>query len=304
MNYRPLGNSGLMVSELGFGCMSLGDREEDNTRLINRALDLGINFFDTADLYGNGMNERMLGRALKGRRDEALIATKVGNQLIAGSPGDPLTPAPVWNPGRDYIIKAVEKSLERLQTDRIDLYQLHGGTLEDPIDETISAFETLKEQGKILHYGISSIRPAVIREWTARSRMVSVMMQYSLLDRRPEENCLELLGNAGIGVLARGCLARGLLVGKPPAAYLDYSCSEVEGAAAAIHSLSGKFRSPGQAALQFVLSHTAISSAIVGFRTPGQLEDLAKTYGIPLPGKDEMQVLRESIPPNRYELHR
>ncbi|HJT74720.1 MAG TPA: aldo/keto reductase, partial [Chitinophaga sp.] len=197
MKYNTLGKSTLNVSEISFGCMSLGTDSAANAQLIHRALELGINFFDTADLYQQGENEKQLGNALKGKRAEALIATKAGNQWNSDGSWN-------WNPHPDYLRKALEDSLRRLQTDYIDLYQLHGGTLEDPIDDIIALFEELKQQGKIRYYGISSIRPNVIREYVARSGIVSVMMQYSLVDRRPEESCFPLLLEHNISVLARG----------------------------------------------------------------------------------------------------
>jgi aryl-alcohol dehydrogenase-like predicted oxidoreductase len=243
MNYRTLGRSALRISVIGFGCMSLGDGEKEAARAIYRALDLGINFFDTADLYEKGLNEERLGRILRGSREGVVLSTKVGNQWRKpdGRPSQGGASGPAgwdWNPQPAYIIKAVEDSLTRLRTDRIDLYQLHGGTIGDPIDETIGAFEKLQQEGKILSYGISSIRPDVIREYVRRSRIVSVMMQYSLLDRRPEESCLELLRSGCIGVLARGAIAKGLLADKPAAAYLNYTAEEVEKAAEAVRSIS------------------------------------------------------------------
>ena len=148
------------------------------------------------------MNEVSVGKALKEKRNEIILATKVGNQWREdGKAWD-------WNPRKEYILKAVNESLTRLRTDSIDLYQLHGGTIEDPIDEIIDTFEILKEQGKIRFYGISSIRPNVIREYIKRSSITSVMMQYSLIDRRPEESCLDLLKENNIGVLVRGSLAQ------------------------------------------------------------------------------------------------
>jgi aryl-alcohol dehydrogenase-like predicted oxidoreductase len=286
--------------------MSLSDQEADNARLVHRALDLGINFFDTADLYEKGLNEQAVGKMLKGKRDQVVLATKVGNQWRSdGSGWD-------WNPHRAYIVQAVEKSLGRLQTDRIDLYQLHGGTMEDPMDETIEAFERLQQQGKIRYYGLSSIRPNVIREYSRRSAIVSVMLQYSLLDRRPEESCLESLRKKGIGVLARGGLAKGLLAGKPATAYLNYSAEEVDRAAGVIRSFSGMHRSPSQTALQFVLQNPAITTAVTGLRTIRQLEDIlkdpppgsVKAGAIPVLTEKEMQSLRESIPVNYYDQHR
>ena len=188
MHLHVLGKSTLSVSGIAFGCMSLGKNDKENAALINNAIDAGINYFDTADIYQDGFNEETLGKAVKGKRDRILIASKVGNQRRTDGSG-----ALDWNPTKAHILSSVEGTLERLQTDYLDLYQLHGGTIDDPIDETIDAFEMLQRQGKIRYYGISSIRPNVIREYIQRSNIVSVMMQYSLLDRRPEETCLPLL---------------------------------------------------------------------------------------------------------------
>jgi aryl-alcohol dehydrogenase-like predicted oxidoreductase len=296
MNYKTLGNSALHISEISFGCMSL-TTATDKEGLIHQAMDKGINFFDTADLYDRGENETLLGQALKGRRQQAIIATKAGNQWKADGSGWE------WNPRKDYILTAVEDSLRRLNTDYIDLYQLHGGTLEDPIDETIEAFELLQQQGKIRYYGISSIRPNVIREYVKRSHIISVMMQYSLLDRRPEESCLSLLKENNIGVLARGGVAKGLLGGKPAGAYLNYSAEEVAKAASAIKQLSAN-RTEAQTALQFVLSHPAITSAVVGIRTLPQLEEAAGVpEALPLTAA-EIKILSEAIPANLYDQHR
>ncbi len=298
MNYRVLGKSALRISEIGFGCMSLGTDDVENDQVIHRAIELGINFFDTADLYEKGLNETRIGGALKSKRKELIIATKVGNQWRAdGSGWD-------WNPGKDYILKAVEESLQRLQTDYIDLYQLHGGTIQDPIEDTIDAFETLRKQGKIRYYGISSIRPDVIRKYIALSGIVSVMMQYSLADRRPEEACLASLHENNIGVLARGGLAKGLLVNKPATDFLKYSAEEIKKAAAAVSAVSGKQRSPAQTALQLVLQNPAITSAVTGIRNMGQLEDVAGTGNAPPLSDTEINSLRQSISVNYYDRHR
>lgn len=298
MKYHQLGKSDLQISRIGFGCMSLGEEQVVNEQLLHRAIDLGINFFDTADLYQKGFNEISVGKALKAKRKELIIATKAGNQWRTdGSGWD-------WNPRKEYILSCVEESLKRLQTDYIDLYQLHGGTIDDPIDETISAFEQLQQQGKIRYYGISSIRPNVIREYIKRSNIVSVMMQYSLLDRRPEETCLSLLRDNNIGVLARGPVAQGLLVNKPAKAYLNYTPQQVEQAAAAIHAVSNEKRNAAQTALQFVLQHPAITAAIPGIRTMQQLEEAVATPGTPPLTGIEMLLLQESIPVNQYEQHR
>jgi len=181
---KRLGKSDLEVSVIGLGCMSLGQDESHARRIIDEALELGVNFFDTADLYDRGRNEEIVGKALRGRRSQVVLATKVGNRIIPGQDGW------VWDASKEYILEAVKQSLRRLGTDYIDLYQLHGGTIDDPIDETIEAFETLREQGWIRWYGISSIRPNVIREYVKRSNIVSVMNQYSIVDRRAEEEVI------------------------------------------------------------------------------------------------------------------
>ena len=298
MIYNQLGKSSLQISKIGFGCMSLGEDYNENAMLINKAIDLGINFFDTADMYQKGQNEETLGKIFKGSREKVIIATKVGNQWRSdGSGWD-------WNPGKAYILAAVNDSLRRLQTDYIDLYQLHGGTLEDPIHETIEAFEILRQQGKIRYYGISSIRPNVISEYVQRSGIVSVMMQYSLLDRRPEESCLALLHEHQIGVLARGSLAKGLLAGKPPALYLNHSEATVSAAANAVQSVSGKDRTPSQTAIRYVLNQPAITSAVVGIRTIQQLEDAVHTVDSPVLTESESVGLSDSLPVNRYDQHR
>lgn len=303
MLYRPLGRSTLQVSETGFGCMSLEENAGNNTLLLHKAIDAGINFFDTADLYQKGMNEKMVGNALKEKRKQVIIATKVGNQWRSdGSGWD-------WNPRKDYILSAAEKSLQRLQTDYIDLLQLHGGTIDDPIAETIEAFEQLQQQGKIRYYGISSIRPNVIREYIRCSNIVSVMMQYSLLDRRPEEDpmgigCLNILQANAIGVLARGSLAKGLLAGKPPAGYLNYNTEEVKKAADTIRQVAGEDRTASQTAIRFVLRHPAVTSAVVGIRTEAQLKDVAGVAATPLLSKQEMEQLTTALPVNYYDDHR
>jgi len=297
MRYRTLGGSQLNVSEIGFGCMSLGEDGRSNTALLHRALEKGINFFDTADLYQQGRNETFVGKALHNKRSEVIIATKVGNQWRPdGSGWD-------WNPRKAYILEAVNQSLSRLQTDYIDLYQLHGGTIDDPIDETIEAFEQLQQQGKIRYYGISSIRPNVIREYVQRSNIVSVMMQYSLLDRRPLETCLPLLYQKGIGVLARGGLAKGLLVDKPASPYLNYSEDEVRRAAEAVYLTSAPHFNTAQTALEFVLHYPAISCAVTGIRTIAQLDAIT---GSPLTRleDDDIHFLEGALPVNYYDAHR
>lgn len=278
---------------IGFGCMSLDPKSSDNIELLRSAVDKGITFFDTADLYDKGWNEEIVGKALSPVRSKVRIATKVGNEW--NESGTDWT----WNPTKEYILKAVSKSLERLQTDYIDMYQLHGGTLDDPIDESIEAFEILQEQGKILKYGISSIRPNVIREWIKKSNMSSVMMQYSLLDRRPEEECLDLLNKSDISVITRGTLAKGMLIDKPAKNYLGYSEHEVK----LIQKAISKTDNPLSASIQYVNQHPAVESAIIGIRTMEQLHEVIESQSVTIPSKT-LTKLSEVLKPNVYEKHR
>ena len=298
MKYKTLGKSDLSISRIALGCMSLPkDNYNENEKLLLRAFEKGINFFDTADLYDNGANESTLGKALKSIREKVIISTKVGNQMRPdGKTWD-------WNPNKDYILSAVDASLRRLQTDYIDLYQLHGGTIGDPIDETIEAFEILKQQGKIRFYGISSIRPNVIKEYVKRADIVSVMMQYSLLDRRPEQACLPLLQEHSIGVLARGSLAKGILTGKPNNGYLDYNQLEINKAAECIKAFSTNGRTPAETAIQFALYHLAVTSAVVGIRTEDQLNDAIGALEKPILTETEYLQIARSIPANFYKEH-
>lgn len=295
MKYSNLGNSNLEVSEVSFGCMSL-ELENGQTyvsEIILEAFNDGINFFDTADLYDKGMNEVMVGKAIQAFRDDVVIATKVGNVWREdGSGWD-------WNPSKEHIITGVNESLRRLQTDYIDLYMLHGGTIEDPIEESIEAFERLKKQGKIRAYGISSIRPNTIREWIEKSNLDVVMMQYSLFDRRPEESVLNLLHENNISVITRGTLAKGILIDKPAEKYLDYSADEVS----KMKSEISKVDNPLAAAIQFVLKHPAVASAVIGIRTKEQLHDIITQYDTFIP-KQVLNELGTVLEPNHYEKHR
>ncbi len=277
--------------------MSLTGDHQANAQLLHAAFDRGINFFDTADLYDKGFNEASVGLAFKDRREKVILATKVGNQWRSdGSGWD-------WNPTKNYIKKAVHESLRRLQTDYIDLYQLHGGTIEDPIDDTIAAFEELKQAGHIRHYGISSIRPNVIRTYTARSNIVSNMMQYSILDRRPEEACLDLLQSRNIGVIVRGAVAKGLLAGKPTRSYLGHSREEVNRVQNLIKGGHAGL-SPAQVALRYCLAHPAVSTIAAGIRTLAHLEENLNVLTARDLSEPELQELRDVVPAARYEKHR
>jgi aryl-alcohol dehydrogenase-like predicted oxidoreductase len=218
MRFRRLGDSGLQVSVVGIGCNNFGGRasREASLEVVDAAFEHGINLFDTADAYGgsggHGASEAILGEALKGRRDEALIATKFGLPM-SESPHDS-------GASRRYIHKAVEASLRRLQTDYIDLYQLHTPDAETPIDETLSALDDLVHAGKVRYIGSSNFAGWQVADadWMARdrglTRFVSVQNEYSLLDRAIEAEVVPACEVYGVGVLPYFPLAQGLLTGK------------------------------------------------------------------------------------------
>ncbi|MDH5382905.1 MAG: aldo/keto reductase, partial [Cyclobacteriaceae bacterium] len=281
MKYNILGNSVLKISQISFGCMSLQGEQSKNKKLIQTAYDSGINMFDTADLYDRGENEIMVGEAIKSFRKEVVLSTKVGNVWHKDGSGW------YWDASKKHILKGLEDSLKRLKTDYIDYYQLHGGTIDDNIEEVIEAFEQLKEQGKILQYGISSIRPNVIGEYVKKSSISGVMMQYNMLDRRPDEDCLSILKNNNIGVLARGVLAKGLLINKPAMPFLDYSKEQVID----LQTKLQEMHNPLSVSLQFVLQNPAITTAVIGFRTEQQLKRVIEAYDQPIQDIDFNELL-------------
>ena len=303
MKKRKLGHSDLYVTELGLGCMSIGTEEKAARKIVEAALEEGINYFDTADLYDLGKNERIVGQALKPVREQVILATKVGNRPNPDKTGW------TWDPSKAYIKEEVKNSLKRLGTDYIDLYQLHGGTIEDPIEETIEAFEELKAEGFIRCYGISSIRPNVIREYIKKSSIVSVMMQYSILDRRPEEEALPLLHEHGISVVTRGPLAKGLLSDKLLSkanknGYLDYSYEDLLEILPSLKEKVASARSFTEVALQYNLATPAVASVVVGASSPEQIRSNAAAIRSHPLTKEEVLFIKEVTKPNVYREHR
>lgn len=283
--------------------MSIGTEEKTARALIETALDEGINYFDTADLYDFGKNEKLVGRALKEVREKVVIATKVGNRWNSDQSGWS------WDPSKAYIKEAVKQSLNRLGTDYIDLYQLHGGTIDDPIEETIEAFEELKVEGIIRYYGISSIRPNVIREYVKKSSIVSVMMQYSILDRRPEEEAIPLLQEHGIGVVTRGPLAKGLLSDKmlekiSEKGYQDYSRQELLDVLPMIQEKLASDRSFMEVALQYNLANPAVASVVAGASSPEQIRNNARAVRSNRLTAEEISVIKKLSKANIYQDHR
>jgi aryl-alcohol dehydrogenase-like predicted oxidoreductase len=292
MNHRPLARTGVQVSPLCLGAMMFGGwgnpDHDDSIKIIHRALDAGINFIDTADVYSRGESEEIVGKALAGRRDDVVLATKVH-----GTMGD--DPNQFGN-SRRWIIREVEDSLRRLKTDYIDLYQIHRPEPGTDIEETLGALSDLVHQGKVRYLGSSTFPASQIVEaqWAARERglerFVCEQPPYSLLARAVEADVLPTCLRHGMGVIPWSPLAGGWLSGKwrkgadapqstraerMPARY-DLSDPANQRKLDAADALGKLADEAGmtliQMALAFVINHPAVTAAIIGPRTMEQLE--------------------------------
>ncbi len=214
MNQRRLGRNGPLVSELGLGCMGMSEfygapDDAESIRTIHRALDLGITMLDSADMYGVGANERLVGRAIADRRERVFLATKFG---IVRDPSDPkrrrISGAP------DYVRQACDASLQRLGVDHIDLYYQHRVDTDTPIEETVGAMHELVRAGKVRYLGLSEASTANIRKAAAAAPIAALQTEYSLFTREPEENgVFATVRELGIGFVAYSPLGRGILTG-------------------------------------------------------------------------------------------
>jgi aryl-alcohol dehydrogenase-like predicted oxidoreductase len=288
MDYRPLGTSGLLVSAVGLGCNNFGIRcDLEQTRaVVNKALDLGITLFDTADSYGRrGGSETLLGQVLGPRRKEIVLATKFGTAMD--------DEGMLKGASRRYIMTAVEASLRRLQTDWIDLYQLHHPDPAVPIEETLRALDDLIRQGKVRHIGSSNFsgRQLIEADETARRadlhRFVSAQNEYSILRRAAEQDAIPAMVACGVGLLPYFPLASGLLTGKyrrediPPGTRLATPRPHESAFLAAanwtlIEALDRYCRERGRSLLElavsWLLSKPVVASVIAGATKPEQLE--------------------------------
>ncbi len=316
MEFRPLGRTGVHVSPLCLGAMMFGawgTRDHDESiRIIHRALDAGINFIDTADVYSAGESEEIVGKALRGRRDEVVLATKVH-----GSMGD--GPNRAGN-SRRWIVQEVEASLRRLQTDWIDLYQIHRPDPSCDVAETLGALSDLVRAGKIRSFG-SSTFPAeqiVEAQWIAerrnRDRFVTEQPPYSMLVRGVERDVLPTCERFGIGVIPWSPLAGGWLSGRyrlaaeaPPSTRsvrlplrydlsLPANRSKLEAADALALLAEETGLSLVHLAIAFVLDHPAVSSAIIGPRTMEHLESQLGAVEVTLTS-DVLDRIDAIVPP-------
>jgi aryl-alcohol dehydrogenase-like predicted oxidoreductase len=291
MQYRMLGRTGLRVSEVGFGAWAIGGPaklgeveigwgEVDDAmslRAVEAAYDAGVTFFDTADVYGAGRSEVLIGKALNSKRDRVVIATKVGNRTTAGGEW-------VKDFSRKWITEAIDASLARLRMDYVDLYQLHSGTdTAQYRDETFEALDALKAAGKIRYYGIS-VGPCAHGPWVIRNTPAdTIQVVYNMLEREPEAELLPLAQARGVGIIARVPLASGFLTGKftpdtqfapndhRSRTYPLEKIRQIVGQVAKLDFLAeGKSKALAQAALQYCLAHPAVSAVIPGAKTPEQ----------------------------------
>lgn len=303
--YVQLGAGGPQVSALGLGCMSLSGAygasdDAEGVKLIRSALDMGVTFLDTADMYGWGHNETLVGAALAGRRGEAFVATKFGH--VRGE-GDEV----LINGRPDYVFKACDASLARLKLDHIDLYYQHRVDPDVPIDETVDAMGQLVRKGKVRHIGLSEARPETIRRAQKVFPVSAVQTEFSLLYRVEAQETLETTRELGIAFVAYSPLGRGLLTSAAP------SSAEIAGdrrvthprfsAKNLAHNLElvdrlaqlakAKGCSPSQLALAYVLAKGAIP--IPGTRRLARLEENIEALEVAL-NEQDVAALEQAIP--------
>ena len=315
MEFTRLGRTGLQVSKICLGTMTYGEpterwqwalNEEQSRPFIQKALELGINFFDTADVYSNGKSEEVVGRALRdfAKRDEVVLATKVFNPMGPGPNDKGLS--------RKHIMSAIDASLQRLGTDYVDLYQIHRWDPTTPIEETLEALHDVVKAGKARYIGASSMYSwqfaqalylADLHGWT---RFVSMQPHYNLVYREEEREMLPLCQDQGIGVIPWSPLARGLLTGGRSKARNETKRAETDGFGKTLYGRDDDFAvadrvqeiatergiPAAQVALAWMLSKPVITAPIVGASKPGHLEDAVAAVGVKLTA-EEIKRLEE-----------
>lgn len=301
MQLRRLGRTGLKVSEIGLGTMMFGEKtdETESVRIIHQALDAGVNLIDVADVYAGGESERIVGVALQGRRHQAVVATKVGRATPLGE-----------GLSRRNIFLAVEASLRRLQTDYIDLYQVHRWDSQTPLEETLGALSDLVHQGKVRYIGCSNFaawqlcKALWVSDVKHLARFDSVQPRYNLVHRDPEAELFPLCRSEGVGVLAYSPLAGGILTGKylgeVPAGSRGYQNEAwqqnrltpgAQEAAARVQQAAERLGRPaGQVAIRWCLANPAVNTALVGPRTEEQWREALAAGGWTLSAEDALAL--------------
>jgi len=312
MQTRKLGNSGFEVSAIGLGCMSMsgvyGEADDDESiSVIQHAIGNGVTFIDTADMYGHGHNEEVVGKALKGRRDQVILATKFGN-----------TPDGV-NGRPAYVQQACEASLQRLGMDVIDLYYQHRVDPNVPIEETVGAMSRLIEQGKVRALGLSEAAPATIRKAHATHPIAAVQTEYSLLFREPAEETLPVTRELGMAFVPYSPLGRSLLTGSIRSAadlpegdrrlaHPRFQGEHLEANLALVAKLremaAEKKVRPAQLALAWVLARGGDIIPIPGTKRAARVDENIGAAAIQL-SEGDMAMIEEAMPPgagagNRY----
>jgi aryl-alcohol dehydrogenase-like predicted oxidoreductase len=305
MRFRQVGKSGLRVSEIGLGCNNFGSRLDfdQSKAVIEAALEAGVNFFDTADLYGNGLSEQYLGRVLKGKRDSVIIATKFGWDLGNGE---------LARGSRRYLIKALEHSLDRLGTDYIDLYQFHHPDPLTPIEETLSALDDAVRSGKVRYIGSSNFHAwqVVEADFLARElgvqRFISCQNLYNLLNRDAESDLIPLTAKYGLGFIPFYPLASGLLTGKfrrgkapepgtriamQPERYRQANFDLIERAESFARSRGMELI---DLAFAYLLANDTVPSVIAGASDPEQVKRNVATQAQVL-SKEDLDEMEEAV---------
>jgi aryl-alcohol dehydrogenase-like predicted oxidoreductase len=310
MKYRILGKTGLKVSEVGFGAWAIGGNDHGNSygptddkvslATVERAFELGCNFYDTADVYGHGHSEELLGQALREHRNEVILATKVG--------GDFYHDPPRMNFNPDYLEFASAKSCERLKTDHIDLYQLHNPPAQLlKSGKIFDGLEKLKDSGRIRHYGISIHDPQEGLLSMKYGQPAAIQVVFNLLRQEAKNELFQVARDQNVAIIAREPLSNGFLAGKVtmdstfpvgdirsnfPRNYL----SGLIRASQQLRLLESKTRTLAQASIRFVLDHKDVSTVIPGAKTPQQIEENLKASELPsLTGEELLRIklLRE-----------